>query len=425
MKIAMLTTSYPKWPGEMTAPFVEEIAAGIAERGHEVHVLMPWRNDLRRATIERDVHLHMYRYAPTRALEVWGYSAALQGDVGLRPATVAAAPLALGSGLRSLLKLTERGDFDMIHGHWVLPNGAVAALAARRRRLPLLVSLHGSDVFVAEQSAPAAWTARWAARQAGAITACSGDLAERLTRLGGPGQRTEVIPYGIDDGMFRPDPAAGDELRRELGIVPGRPVLMWVSRMVYKKGLTVLLNALPAVLRHYPELCLVLGGYGDLRAELERQATALGIAAHVRFPGPVIRDRINAFWNAGDVVVVPAIHDHRGNVDGLPNIVLEAMSAGRPIVASRIAGIPAVIDSGVHGLLAPEGDSDALAAAIIRLLDEPAFATELGRNARRRVERELLWKHIAARFEAAYERARADGGNKGDKETRKAGFGRT
>jgi len=405
MKIAMLTTSYPKYAGEMTAPFVEEIAAGVAARGHEVHVLMPWRSDLRRQPVERGVHLHTYRYAPARRLEVWGYSEALHGDVGLRPATVAAAPLALGSGLRHLLRLTECGDFDMIHGHWVLPNGAVAALAARRRRLPLLLSLHGSDVFVAEQSAPAAWAARWAARQAGAITACSGDLAQRLARLGGPGERSEVIPYGIDAGMFRPDPQAGDRLRRELGIAPGRPVLMWISRMVYKKGLTVLLNALPAVLRRHPELLLVLGGYGDLRDELERQAAGLGIAAQVLFPGPVSRDRVNAFWNAGDVVVVPAIHDHRGNVDGLPNIVLEAMSAGRPIVASHIAGIPAVIDNGVHGLLVPEGDADALGAAIVRLLDHPAYAAELGRNARLRVERELLWQHIAARFEAAYERA--------------------
>lgn len=71
MKIAMLTSSYPKWPGEMTAPFIEEIAASVAARGHEVHVLMPQRSDLRRQPLERGVHLHTYRYAPTRSLEVW------------------------------------------------------------------------------------------------------------------------------------------------------------------------------------------------------------------------------------------------------------------------------------------------------------------------------------------------------------------
>ena len=403
MKIAMLTSSYPKWPGEMTAPFIEEIAASVAARGHEVHVLMPQRSDLRRQPLERGVHLHTYRYAPTRSLEVWGYSAALRGDVGLRPATVAAAPLALGSGLRALLALTDRAGYDLIHGHWVLPSGAVAALAAQRRRLPLTLSLHGSDVFLAEQSAATAWVARWAAQRAGGITACSGDLAERLARLGGPIERMTVIPYGIDAEVFQPAPDQGAAVRARLGIAPERPLLVWVSRMVYKKGLSVLLDALPSVLRAHPETLLVLGGYGDLRDDLERQAQQLGVAGSVLFPGPVARDVINGFWNAGDIVVAPAVHDHRGNVDGLPNIILESMSAGRPIVASKIAGIPSVIDDGVHGLLTPEGDAHALAAAINRLLADPHTAAALGRAARQRVERELRWSHIAARFERVYE----------------------
>jgi glycosyltransferase involved in cell wall biosynthesis len=407
MKIAMLTSSYPKWPGEMTAPFIEEIAVSIAARGHEVHMLMPHRSDLRRQAFERGVHLHTYRYAPTQALEVWGYSAALHGDVGIRPATIAAAPLALSSGLLALLRLTQRERYDIIHGHWVLPSGAVAALVAQRRNVPLVLSLHGSDVFLAEQTALTAWIARWAARRADRITSCSGDLAMRLAYLGGPGNRMQVIPYGIDAEEFYPTPAAGIAVREQLGIAPDRPMLVWVSRMVYKKGLSVLLNAMPTVLRHHPTVALVLGGYGDLREALEQQARQLGIAAHVVFPGPVGREAINAYWNAGDLVVVPAIHDHRGNVDGLPNIILESMSAGRPIIASRVAGIPQVIEHEKHGLLVPEGDHAALAAAIIQLLDQPGFAAELGRAARRRVEQELRWSHIAARFEKVYTEAQA------------------
>lgn len=413
MKIAMLTSSYPKWPGEMTAPFIEEIAASVAARGHEVHVLMPQRSDLRRQPLERGVHLHTYRYAPTRSLEVWGYSAALRGDVGLRPATVAAAPLALGSGLRALLRLTDSQRYDLIHGHWVLPSGAVAALVAQRRGLPLVLSAHGSDVFLAEQTAATAWVARWAAQCAGSITACSGDLAERLVRLGAPTDRMNVVPYGIDAEMFEPAPEQGAAVRRQLGVAADRPLLVWVSRMVYKKGLSVLLEAMPEVLRQQPETLLVLGGYGDLRDELEQQARRLGVAESVLFPGPVERDAINGFWNAGDIVVVPAVRDHRGNVDGLPNIILESMSAGRPIVASRIAGIPAVIDDGVHGLLVREGDAAGLAAAIGRLLAAPAVADALGQAARARVERELRWSHIAARFERVYQDARAYAADRG------------
>ncbi len=406
MKIAMLTSSYPKWPGETTAPFIEEIAAHVAARGHQVHVLMPYRSDLRRESCERGVHLHTYRYAPAQSLEVWGYAAALHGDVGLKPTTAAAIPLALASGFHALLTLTERHRFDMIHGHWVLPNGPVAALAARQRNLPLVLSLHGSDVFLAERTPPTAWVARWAARHAGGITACSGDLAARLAALGGPAERMEVVPYGIDPAEFFPDAAAGAAMRARLGIDPQRPLLVWLSRMVHKKGLSVLLDAMPAVLREQPDTLLALGGYGDLRSDLERQARRLGIEHSVIFPGAIARESVNAFWNAGDVVVIPAVRDQWGNVDGLPNIVLESMSAGRPIVASHIAGIPQVITCGEHGLLTPPGDAERLAEAILRLLRDRQYAARLGHAARERVERELRWTHVAERFERMYERAR-------------------
>jgi len=405
MKIAMLTTSYPKWPGETTAPFIEEIAAGIAARGHEVHVLMPHRSDLRRAAVERGVHLHTYRYAPRRTWEMWGYAAALQGDIGVRRTALLAAPLALSSSLLALLRLTARGDFDLLHAHWALPNGPVAALCARARGLPLAISLHGSDVFLAEKSTPTAWAARWAARQAGVITSCSGDLAARLAALGAPSDRITVIPYGVDADAFKPGVDGADNLRARLAIEPAQPVIFTLGRMVYKKGFGVLLDAFAAVVRAHPRAVLVLGGDGDLREELEHQARALGISASVRFPGVIGRAEVPIFFEMAGVAVFPSVHDQHGNVDGLPNVLLEAMSLGRPIVASRVAGIPAVIEHGTHGLLAPEGDPAALAAALSRLVVDHDLAARLGRAARQRVEQELRWSHIAARIEHAYRQA--------------------
>lgn len=407
LKIAMLTSSYPKWPGDMIAPFIEEIAAGVAARGHEVHVLMPHRADLRRAPIEHGVHLHTYQYAPLRSLEVWGYAAALHSDIGVKRAALWAAPFALARGLQALLRLTSTGDYSLIHAHWILPNGPVAALCARLRRLPLVISLHGSDIFLAEQSAAAAGAACWAARQAGAITACSSDLSARLVALGGPHERMVVVPYGVDADVFRP----GTEslaIRSRLGIRSDQPVIFTLGRMVYKKGFDVLVNAMPRVLGEHPTAVLVIGGVGDLQPALEQQVEQLGIGAQVRFPGIVGRDEIAGYFDMASVAVFPSVHDRRGNVDGLPNVLLEAMSMGRPIVASRVAGIPQVIEDGKHGLLVPEGDAAALADAINRLLGSRSFAEQLGQTARARVERELRWSHITARFEAVYARAMSE-----------------
>jgi glycosyltransferase involved in cell wall biosynthesis len=426
----MLTSSYPKYPGETTAPFIEEIAAGLARRGHSVHVVAPFHRDLRRAPVERGVHLHFFRYSPWRALNVWGYAEALRADVGLRGRALLAAPLALGAGTLALLHVTNdqrpttndespmigpaggrssfvtrRSSFDVIHAHWVLPNGPPAALAAWLRGLPLVISLHGSDVYLAERAAPLSLAAAGALRAAAAVTACSGDLHERALRLGARPGCVDVIPYGVDPQAFRPDPAAGAHVRAELGLSPGAPLIVSVSRLVYKKGLTYLLEAFPRVLDRHPEAALVIAGYGDLRDELERRAGELGVAKRVRFPGRLPRDRAACYVGAADVYVVPSIHDQGGNVDGLPNALLEGMGAARPIVASRVAGIPEVLVDGEHGLLTPERDSAALAAAITCLLDDRGLAQRLGMAARRRVLDELTWDATAERFEEVYRRA--------------------
>lgn len=429
LNICMLTSSYPKYPGETTAPFIEEIAAGLARRGHTVHVLAPFHRDVRRAPVERGVHLHFFRYSPLRALNVWGYAESLQADVGLRGAVFAAAPLALGAGTAALWRLTGGrienqeprtgtavaapgsrfsvlgSSFDLIHAHWVIPNGPPAALVARLRGLPLAVSLHGSDVYLAERAAPISLAAASAFRAAGAITACSGDLGQRAMRLGAPAERVDVIPYGVDASQFTPDPAAGPALRASLGLPADTPLVLTMSRLVYKKGLTYLLEAWPQVLAAQPRAVLVIAGYGDLRDQLERRAAELGLAASVRFPGQLERAEAARAINGADVYVVPSIRDQRGNVDGLPNALLEGMAAARPIVASRVAGIPDVIDDGVHGLLVPEREPGAIAAAVSRLLADRALAERLGAAARARVRDDLTWDMAAQRFERAYARA--------------------
>lgn len=405
MNILMLTSSYPKYVGETTAPFVEAIAVGLARRRHMVHVVAPFHPDVRRAPVEYGVRLHFYRYAPHRVFNVYGYAESLHADVGLRRTALAAVPFALAASLRAMLHLTRHHRFDVIHAHWVLPNGAPAMLAARLRNLPLVVSLHGSDVYLASRGWPLALSAVAVFRSAGAITACSSDLYQRALRLGAPPAHTTVIPYGVDAHAFRPDPRAGIQVRAELHLPPDTPLILAMGRMVYKKGFTFLLDALPHIRALHPRATLVLAGYGDLLDELKEHARRLGVVDAVIFPGRLPRDRAARYVAAADVYVVPSVRDDAGNVDGLPNTLLEGMGAARPIVATRTAGIPDVIADGVHGLLVPERDPVALANAIVRLLSDRNLAARLGEAARRRVLDELSWDVTAVRFEEAYRHA--------------------
>jgi len=161
--VVMVTTSYPRFPGDAIGTFMEPIAKGIAARGHEVHLVAPWHPRLTRGKTEDGVFLHFFRYAPVPSLNVFGYAEGLRGDVRLRGAAWMAAPFAIAAGWFEAMRVAQKRRATMMHAHWVVPGGVIAAAA--RPSLPLVVSLHGSDVFVAEHT-PAAGVAARRARVA-------------------------------------------------------------------------------------------------------------------------------------------------------------------------------------------------------------------------------------------------------------------
>jgi len=402
--VVMVTTSYPRFPGDAVGTFMEPIARGIAARGHAVHIVLPWHPRLSRPPIEGGLHFHPFRYAPIAALNVFGYAGALSEDVRLRRSAWAVAPLALASAWRAAAVVSRRVGATVMHGHWVVPGGAVAAAAAGRR--PLVVSLHGSDVYVAERHAVARAAARWTFGRAGRVTACSEDLRERAVALGLDARRSETVPYGVDAARFAPNPSARAAVRARLGVGPDDPVVFTAGRLVRKKGFEFLIDAMAVLARRRPTLTCVVAGGGDLDRELAARARAQEVGDRVRFPGVLAQDAVADHLAAADVAVVPSVHDASGNVDGLPNIVLEALASGTPLVASTVGGIPAVVADDRTGLLVPEQNVEALAAAIDRLLNDAGLRDRIGREARSEAVRLRTWGHVAERFEAAYRAAR-------------------
>jgi glycosyltransferase involved in cell wall biosynthesis len=398
VNVLMVTSSYPRFPGDVVAPFIESIARGVAARGHRVDVVLPHHPELRRPPGE-PVSFHPYRYAPLDRWSRWGYAQSLRKDVSVRAGAFLLAPLVAFALRRTVADRIRETRYDVMHAHWVVPNAVLVAGLARSHGLPLVVSLHGSDVFVAETLLPARILARRALRQAGAVTACSEDLHRRALRLGARPERTRTVPYGAED-MGSPGIDAG-AARARLGAPPGATLVLALGRLVEKKGFSYLIDAAARV----PGVHVALAGAGDLESELRSQAARAG--APVRLVGALDRDSVAAALAAADIVVVPSVVDRAGNVDGLPNVLLEAMAAGRAIIASRVAGIPDVMTDGIDGVLVEEKDVPGLAAALARLAQDPARRERLGRAARATASARFGWDRAARAFEESYAAAAA------------------
>ena len=192
-----------------------------------------------------------------------------------------------------------------------------------------------------------------------------------------------------------------------MGLSDDAPVLLTAGRLVRKKGIEYLIDAVAPLASEWPALRLVVVGDGDLRAELAHRATSHGVASHVHFLGALPQDEVGAWLSAADVVVVPSVKDDAGNVDGLPNVLLEALSSGTPVVTTPVGGIESVAVDGRTARVVAERNSDALVDAVGHLLRQPEVAAALGRAARAEMCRSHGWSTTEELLDNAYTRALA------------------
>lgn len=258
-------------------------------------------------------------------------------------------------------RAVRRFQPDVMHVHWVIPQGAVARGAMRR--VPSLITTLGGDLYGLRGRLFAALK-RMTIRRAVALTAMNLDMRERLIDLGAAANTVHVVPMGADLTTVRAESAGMER-------IPGR--ILAVGRLVQKKGIAVLVEAV----RKLPtgeEHSVVIVGDGPLRPELERAAGGLNVS----FLGQLGRRELAREYARSDLVVVPSVRAESGDQDGLPVVLLEAMGAGSTIVASDLPGLNEAVINGRTGVLVPAGDADALAAAICERLADSAGSRALG-----------------------------------------------
>ncbi len=399
LDLLFLTQTYPRFEGDVAGPFIRDLARSLVRGGDRVTVLTPHAEGVPASWDDGGVEVVSFRYAPERH-EVLGYGRSLEADETVKAGAAFAAPLYALAARAAVRRQLAGRRYDLVHAHWIVPNGVVAAAA--EPQVPFAIGLHGSDVFLAEKKGVRSF-ARWALSRARLLTGCSPELVERVRALGFPEERSRVIPYGVDVAAFTPAPERRSLWRQRLGIPDAAPLLLGVGRMATKKGFQVLMEILPSLLGGNPELRVVLAGGGDLLDRFREAARPWG--AQVHFPGPVLRDTLPDLYRAADLFVLPAVHDGKGNVDGLPNVILEAMASGLPVVASGISGIPLAVEDGRTGRLVPERDPEALLAALRELLADPGRRHGMGESGRRKAEAALTWDAVAARYREGYEMA--------------------
>jgi glycosyltransferase involved in cell wall biosynthesis len=306
---------------------------------------------------------------------------------------------------RTLRELRAKRGWFVLHAHCAYPDAVGAALAARSAGVPLVVTVHGSDINVAAGHPVLRPQIRWALRAADRVVAVSRALQERVAALTGAApDRLACIPCsGFSPELFRPLPAAERAmLRARLGVAAGERLVVFVGHLFPVKAVDVLLRAWALRSKAGAAGRLLLIGEGSERDRLERLAREEGVDGGVTFAG-ALPQRVVAEWiSASDLLCLPS------HSEGSPNVVVEALASGVPVVATRVGGVPELVADGANGLLVPPADPPALARALDVALDRGWDPVAIAATVAH-----LTWRALAARNHDALARVASETGHAG------------
>ena len=286
--------------------------------------------------------------------------------------TVAPLLLALGAR-RSLQRLRDEGfDFDLIDAHYFYPDGVAAALLSRWFGRPFCVTARGSDINLIARHALPRRLMRWAARQAAACIGVSAALVQAMRAAGLDARQLLTLRNGVDLQRFHPLPR--EQARAQLGL-GGQPLLLSVGNLIPLKGHDLCIDALALLRNTHPDARLVILGAGPEEERLRAHAAAQGLAAVVQLAGTVPNAELAPWYSAADVLLLASSRE------GWPNVLLEAMACGTPVVATNVGGVPEIVSTDAAGHLIAERSGEALARSLVLLLAQPPSRDQVQQHA--------------------------------------------
>jgi glycosyltransferase involved in cell wall biosynthesis len=372
---------------------VYQLGQSLIRLGIEVVALVPHEHPLPRQERFDDLHIYRFPYFVPHSKQRLCYGAGIVANLRQTKLARLQLPLYSLAQLIALVRLVRRLRIDVVNSHWLVTQGLNAAIVRRWLQTPHVCTIHAAGLFALRRIRGGNRIARFIVRNTDYLFTVSSFIKRQLDDFIAQDTSAEVLPMGIQLDRFAvPSPTASSS----------GTTLLCVGRLVEKKGIQYLLEALRFVLHARPDTTLMLVGDGPLRQQLHEQARRLGIERQVQFLGWKSHEAMPALYAQADLVVVPSIVDASGETEGMPVVVLEAMAAGKLVVASNVSGIPDVIEDGVNGFLIEPKSAPALAACIVDALQH-LDKEDIQRRAQVTATR-YDWQAIATRYAEAFQR---------------------
>jgi glycosyltransferase involved in cell wall biosynthesis len=383
VNVLFLAHSFPRYPADPVGSFVLRLALALREVGVSVQVVAPGAPDLPGRESFDGIPVERFPYAP-RSLETLAYGGTMRDQVRNSWRGRVALAMLLTANVRKARSVIRQFRAEVVHAHWWFPSGLVATISRMFLGVPLVTTLHGSDVRLAQEHWWSRILARQVLRRSARVTTVSHWLAHSTSALA-PGVEAAVAPMPVVTDLFHP------------GVDRDRDRLLFVGKLNQQKGITDLLRAL-SLMKHAASLDIVVG-VGSSETAARGMAESLGMASRIRWHPLLSQEDLSRLYRSVTALVVPSVDE------GLGLVAVEALLSETPVVAYASGGLPDVVVPEETGLLVPPRSPELLARALDDLLSRPDQGAALGRTGRTRMLTIFSPAAVAARYRDIYRAA--------------------
>ncbi len=393
--VLVLTSTFPRWENDPEPAFVFELSRRLSPQ-YNITVLSPRTPGSKKQEFMAGLRIIRFPYFFNRGEKLAMHGGGILNKLKTNPLYYLMVPLFLLGQLLAFIRLLRKERFDIIHAHWLIPQGLVAVLGLiiTGRRIPLVCTSHGGDMFALRGKITQNMK-RWVMDKSQALTVVSQAMKNEVVKMGISQNKLQVMPMGVDlKNLFVPDAS----------VARNDNELLFVGRLVEKKGVRYLLDALLLVIGKNPHVHLTIAGSGPMESELSELAKQLNIADKVDFLGMTEQSKLPALYRRAAMAVFPFIIAESGDQEGFGLVQVEAMGCGCPVIAGDLPAIHDIIAHEENGLIVPSADAPVLADTIIRMLSDRDLRLRLATEARKQVVGKFDWEIIVEKYHQLYKK---------------------
>jgi phosphatidylinositol alpha-1,6-mannosyltransferase len=398
-RVLFVTSNFPRWPGDSTTPFVLHLAQDLIKIGWEVDVLAPHAPGTKKNEIINGVSVERFQYLWPEKLQTVCYQGGALINLRKNKGNLFKLPALVAFELLNICLKLKKGHYDLLHSHWILPQGFTGVLATKVQPIPHLITVHGGDVFALKGKVLNRFK-QFSLSHCNAITVNSSATQTAVQELCPDLKHLHKIPMGVEITTNQenlPQLALKAQYKKNTG-----PLLIFVGRLVDEKGVEDFIRAIGLAKSKLPDLTALIIGEGQDREAFEQLTKSLNLDQAITFTGWIDPGKIPDYLSIADIFIGPSRISENGWKEAQGLTFLEAMAANTPVIATRTGGITDFITDGETGLLVKERSPEEIAVAIEKIFLQPDLMRKLQEKAYLKVIHEYSREISANNFSNLY-----------------------